>query len=313
MQFIVLDLEWNQPLSYESSAYKSVGSKLIFEMIQIGAVKLNERLEIVDSFNQLIQPTHYFKLHPQIKRITQISQEDLEDAPHFPEAFGRFIEWCGEDYALLTWGCDDISVFAQNISFFACKNELGKVYDLQQMFGDIIDNHKERQSLKAAMDYYQIEPSEEKAFHNAVNDAYYTALVFSHFDETEEIVHYPLKARKLLHTDKRKKMLISILRAGKSLPDLLKGQAAQNPPCPICGKKHELAAEYVLQRNETYTALSICPDHGLMLVKLRLIKNEEGKKMLERCVLLSDEQSDAYVHTKLLQWQMKLEQQEKEN
>ena len=44
MDYIILDLEWNQPLSYNSSAYKSVGGKLLFEMIQIGAIKLNDRL-----------------------------------------------------------------------------------------------------------------------------------------------------------------------------------------------------------------------------------------------------------------------------
>ena len=44
MQYIVLDLEWNQPISYHSPAYKSVGGKLLFEMIQIGAVKVDEQL-----------------------------------------------------------------------------------------------------------------------------------------------------------------------------------------------------------------------------------------------------------------------------
>ena len=42
MQYIVLDLEWNQPISYHSPAFKSVGAKLLFEMIQIGAVKVND-------------------------------------------------------------------------------------------------------------------------------------------------------------------------------------------------------------------------------------------------------------------------------
>ena len=31
MDYIILDLEWNQPLSYNSSAYKSVGGKLLFK------------------------------------------------------------------------------------------------------------------------------------------------------------------------------------------------------------------------------------------------------------------------------------------
>ena len=30
MNYIVLDLEWNQPVSYASAAYRKVGSKLLF-------------------------------------------------------------------------------------------------------------------------------------------------------------------------------------------------------------------------------------------------------------------------------------------
>ena len=43
MHYIILDLQWNQPLSYQSHVYREVGDKLIFEMIQIGAVKLDSR------------------------------------------------------------------------------------------------------------------------------------------------------------------------------------------------------------------------------------------------------------------------------
>lgn len=42
MQLIVLDLEWNQPTSYQSAAYRRVGDRLLFEVIQFGAAKLDE-------------------------------------------------------------------------------------------------------------------------------------------------------------------------------------------------------------------------------------------------------------------------------
>ena len=45
MYCIVLDLEWNQPFSTRSMVTTPV--RLPGEIIQIGAVKLNERLEIV--------------------------------------------------------------------------------------------------------------------------------------------------------------------------------------------------------------------------------------------------------------------------
>ena len=163
MQYIVLDLEWNQPISYNSAAYKSVGGKLLFELIQIGAVKVDEKMQVVDSFSQLICPQQYLKLHPRISRITHITQEDLMGAPEFNEAVAAFAAWCGEDYALLTWGCDDVSVLDQNMTFFQCETKLGKVYDIQQLFGRVIGNSKERKGLKSAMDYYEIVPDEEAA------------------------------------------------------------------------------------------------------------------------------------------------------
>ena len=184
MHYIVLDLEWNQPMSYNSPAYKSVGGKLLFEMIQIGAVKVDENLNIIDSFSQLIRPEHYIKLHPRIMRITHITQDDLADAPGFCEAVSSFADWCGEDYVMLTWGCDDISVLNQNMTFFKCETPLAKIYDIQRLFGEMIGNSKERKGLKAAMEHFEIEPDEDKPFHNAVHDAYYTALVFSRLPES---------------------------------------------------------------------------------------------------------------------------------
>ena len=310
MQYIVLDLEWNQPISYHSPAYKSVGGKLLFELIQIGAVKVDESLRVVDSFSQLIQPQHYVKLHPRIARITHISQDELADAPLFNEAVDAFAKWCGEDYILLTWGCDDISVLSQNMAFFHCETPLSKFYDAQRLFGDVIGNAKERKGLKAAMELLEIDPDEEgKPFHNAVNDAYYTALVFAKMPCPEKVTDYPLTPRKLQHLDRAKKESIAILRV-RSLRDGLKSAAAMKPPCPICGKHMEVPEGYVLQRNDQYVALADCAQHGLAFVKLSFSKNDEGKRIMTRASSLSDEQSAPYVHTKHLQWAQKIAAQQ---
>ncbi len=306
MQYIVLDLEWNQPMSYNSPAYKSVGGKLLFEMIQIGAVKVNEKLEIVDSFSQLIQPRHYVKLHPRIQRITHITPEDLEGAPEFPEAIGNFAAWCGEDYALLTWGCDDISVLNQNMTFFQCETPLGKIYDIQRLFGEVIGNSKERKGLKAAMEHFEIQPDEENMpFHNAVNDAYYTALVFSKLPEPAKVLEYPLTPKKLQHLDRAKRECTAILRV-RSLKDALHSVAALKPPCPICGKHLEVEEGYWRKTPDQYMALADCPQHGLAFIKLQFGKNDEGKRIMTRSASLSDEQNPAYVRTKHLQWQQKI-------
>ncbi len=310
MQYIILDLEWNQPISYHSPAYKSVGGKLLFEMIQIGAVKMDEQLNVVDSFSQLIQPQHYVRLHPRIARITHISQDDLAGAPSFNEALAAFASWCGEDYVLVTWGCDDISVLYQNMTFFKCETQLGKIYDAQQLFGEVTGNPKERKGLKAAMEQMEITADEEEMpFHNAVNDAYYTALVFAKMPDPAQVLNYPQSPRKLQHLDRAKKESTAILRV-RSMKDAMKSAAAMNPPCPICGKRMEVPEGYVLQRNDQYMALGDCPQHGLAFVKLAFGKNDEGKRIMIRSSSLADEQSPAYVHTKHLQWAQKVAAQQ---
>ena len=310
MQYIILDLEWNQPISYHSPAYKSVGTKLLFEMIQIGAVKVDADLNVVDSFSQLIQPQHYVRLHPRISRITHITQDDLADAPQFNEAVEAFAAWCGEDYALLTWGCDDISVLYQNMTFFKCETQLGKIYDAQQLFGEVTGNPKERKGLKAAMEQMEITADEEEMpFHNAVNDAYYTALVFSKMPEPEKVLNYPLTPRKLQHLDRARKESTAILRV-RSMKDAMKSAAAMTPPCPICGKRMAVPEGYVRQKDEQYMALADCPQHGLAFVRLAFGKNDEGKRIMTRSSSLSEEQSPPYVHTKHLQWAQKIAMQQ---
>ena len=158
MTYIILDLEWNQPISYQSRTYREVGDKLIFEMIQIGAVKLDADLNPADSISIPIAPTHYLRIHPRIKRMTGLDSETLAGAPNFREALEQFVAWCGEDYALLTWGIDDVSVLYQNIRFFHCEDiSLPPLCDIQLLFTQV-HKLKDRAGLKAAMELMEMRP-----------------------------------------------------------------------------------------------------------------------------------------------------------
>lgn len=99
---IVLDLEWNQPFSTRSMVTTPV--RLPGEIIQIGAVKLNERLEIVDTFKVMVKPKYYPHMHRKIARLTQISNADLAYGFPFKQALAYFTAWCPEDAVFLTWG-----------------------------------------------------------------------------------------------------------------------------------------------------------------------------------------------------------------
>lgn len=234
MQYIVVDLEWNQPLSYQSHVYRAVGDRLIFEMIQIGAVKMNDQFEIIDSVSIPIRPQHYVKIHPRIKRMTQLGPDELADAPIFQEAMDQFVQWCGEDYVLLTWGCDDISVLQQNMDFFDWHDPLPPMCDIQRLFSDV-HQCRDRKGLKVAMEMLDIQPDTSRFFHNALHDAYYTALVFAKLPEPVKVLQYPQTPKQLIHQSKHDRMKIKGEVYG-SLKEALASETANAPRCHICGK-----------------------------------------------------------------------------
>ena len=67
--YIVFDLEWNQgdaPVTRD-------GKTLVFEIVEIGAVKLNENREKIGEFSRLIRP----QVHQHMHRITgKLIRED---------------------------------------------------------------------------------------------------------------------------------------------------------------------------------------------------------------------------------------------
>ncbi len=299
MHYIVLDLEWNQPISWQSPVYRKIGDRLIFEMIQIGAVKMGEDLRILDTLSLPIAPTHYLKIHPRIRRMTGLGAEELAGAPAFREALEKFAAWCGEDYALLTWGCDDVSVLQQNIDFFECQDiSLPPLCDIQKLFAET-HQLKDRPSLKSAMELMQIEPEESMAFHNARNDAWYTALVFQTLPDPAAALGYAHAPKQLIHRHHPARE-----KAGTepfaSLRAALESESVQKPVCPRCGRNLSLDGEYISQSPDKYLTIGKCRNHGKMLLRLNF-RAEEGEVRMRRTIVPANHASIAYVHTKQLQ------------
>ena len=302
MTYIILDLEWNQPISYQSRTYKEVGDKLIFEMIQIGAVRLGPDLTPAEAIFIPIAPTHYLRIHPRIRRMTGLDSEKLAGAPNFREALRQFVSWCGENYTLLTWGCDDISVLYQNISFFHCDDiVLPPLCDIQKLFSEV-HHLKDRSGLKTAMEMTGIHPEESMSFHNALYDAWYTALVFKTLPDPSAVLNYPQKPRSLIHSRKgaREKTPGEVF---DTVREALRSETVIHPVCPRCGRVLALDGEYIKQSADKYIAVAKCKNHGRILIRLRFRIDENGKKILTRSTAPATGANVAYVHTKQLQMQ----------
>ena len=70
MNYIVFDLEWNQ-CPYGKG---QENERIPFEIIEIGAVKLNSERQIIDQYQVLIQPRVYKKLHHRTREIIQMDE-----------------------------------------------------------------------------------------------------------------------------------------------------------------------------------------------------------------------------------------------
>lgn len=101
MNYIIFDLE--------ATCWENDRSK-VNEIIEIGAVKLNENLEIIDTFSMFVKPTINPLLSEFCKILTSIHQEDVDKALIFSDAIKNFEKWIllsGNDALLLSWGYYD--------------------------------------------------------------------------------------------------------------------------------------------------------------------------------------------------------------
>ena len=74
MDYIIFDLEWNQG-SRSSSAREE---RLPFEIVEIGAVKLNKNREMISEFSELIKPQIYHEMHYITSRLLHLHMKELE-------------------------------------------------------------------------------------------------------------------------------------------------------------------------------------------------------------------------------------------
>lgn len=192
MEYIVFDLEFNQ--GFDRKLNKTVSNeKCPFEIIQIGAVKLDSNLEIVDTFNTFIKPHIYKEIHPFIKKMTNITNEDVKDAPCFSEAFDMFKSFIDKEKNILcVWGNGDLKELYRNINYYNLSTDnLSSTYINVQHHASVYFKNPSGKSIGLQNAITLLELNQDKSYHNALNDAYYTSLVFKNiFNDEIETKNY---------------------------------------------------------------------------------------------------------------------------
>ncbi len=283
MNYVVVDLEWNQAMSSKSSVFNKLPIHLRGEIIEIGAVKLKEDMSPGEEFTIDVKPVYFRRMHYKVKKITGFDKERLAHGVSFTDALEQFHAWCGDDVTFITWGCDDQGILEQNIiihdldwDWIAGWINLQLIYNLQTG-GD-----KNQKSLASAMEHFEIEQT--RMAHDALGDAYNTALVCTKLDMDEGLRLYPeagriLAARMPNHKEHTASDGPEPV-AHDSFEDFESKAVAFTDPrvaglrCPVCGEELP-GVKWVNQGDQRYMNLFTCPEHGAYLVRARFRKNTD--------------------------------------
>ena len=230
---IVLDVEMCKVSSKTNRyPYKS-------EIIQIGAVMMDENWKMLDSFSTYVKP-RYGKINHFILSLTGISERDIKNGHDIGEALQRMLQWIGENEATFySWSATDYYQIRNEIQL-KCQpdqegqtdqeSEAGQEYqagqegscwdilldaanwvDYQEKFRKRLDSTR-RMKLSEALELAEIET--EGHLHDGLDDARNTARMIAKLEQQK---NYQTLIERIRAQEEAQKPLTS------SLGDCLKG------------------------------------------------------------------------------------------
>lgn len=169
---IMIDLEMNKI----EKQYRDT-KKLSSELIEIGAVKMDDKFNVIDKYQTYVMPV-YGSMDEKITKLTGITDDKLEGAPGFFEAMDDFTKWIGKDKTTFySWSMSDIRQFEIESDFKGYKGKIIKRMsanwiDFQMEYSKLLRIEKKiklKQAVQAAD--YVFTGAEHTALSDAVNTA----------------------------------------------------------------------------------------------------------------------------------------------
>lgn len=280
MNYIVMDLEWNQGSRGRDRQHGAIP----FEIIEIGAVKLNSEFEEIGTFNRLVKPQIYREMHHITGELVHITMQQLQRASYFEEVMEDFLEWCGkEEYIFCTWGDLDLTEMQRNMCFYgmeALYDGPAKYLDVQKIFSIVYEDAKIRRSLEWAIEYLDME--KDIPFHRAFSDACYTARILRDMPHKEALqkvsfdLFVPPQARedevKIQFPDYEK----YISRIFPDKKTAFSDNEVSSSKCYLCHRNLKKTIKWFSLNGKHYYCVAFCEKHGYLKGKIRVRKAEEG-------------------------------------
>lgn len=274
MNYIIFDLEWNQPFANDIGFMKRTGLPVSGEIIQIGAIKLDEELEYVDSLNLLVKPQYLTKMHKHVEELTHITAQDLSMGLSFPTAYRQFESWRGDDSILLTWGSDDIVMLRENLKLHGLiTHGIRPWYDAQLLFAHLVHGDSKQVALVKAMEELGIS-SDELTAHNALHDSIFTGRICKAIPLKQGIEQYDEIIKKVYAPAYfPDELSFFIYENFQDKRQVFHDRRVNKAHCPHCQSLLHLKKIQRLS-GDKFISLGRCPHHGEFAVHWRI-----GKQM----------------------------------
>ncbi len=297
MNYIIFDLEWNQ-----ADKKQNENPKLPFEIIEIGAIKLNSQFEKIGEFSRLIRPTVYHTMHTFTRDIIHISMRDLKREQTFSPVMRYFLKWCGEEPVFGTWGPLDLTELQRNMDYygFAPLSEGPLSFlDVQKLYTLAYEpeENKKRRALQYAVGQLDIE--QDIPFHRAFADAYYTAKVLQRISRepfAEQVLQKVSFDSYRIPKNKKKEIHIVfdsyakyISREFENKQAAMEDKEVAGTKCYICNKNCRKKIRWFTPNGRHYYSLCQCGRHGYIKGKIRMKKTEGDKVYVVKTLKIIDE------------------------
>jgi DNA polymerase III epsilon subunit-like protein len=250
MNLVILDLEWNGTYSRRIKGF-------INEIIEFGAVKVDQNLNILDTFEALVRPQVGKKISGKIKTLTSITNEELAGGLQFMQVSSRFKKWMG-DAVLMTWGTSDILTLIENCRYF-CGNGhipfLSRYVNLQAYCEKMLDYDATKQmGLSTSAQLLEID---EDGFdhHRALGDSLLSLRCFQKLYQLQSLIPFIQDAQNEEFYNRAQ--FKTVIVCDLNHPLIQRSDMSFN--CDLCGCRAHRAGEWQL-KNKSYRAVFICHD-----------------------------------------------------
>ena len=319
MRYIVLDLEWNQ----SNKITNECNPDLPFEIIEIGALKMDEECRILGEFSEIVKPQVYHEMHQITSKLIHMQIQELERGDSFENVANRFLDWCGDEaYTFCTWGPLDLTELQRNMDFYHM-NEIAygpiPFLDVQKLYALYNMEGKERRALEFAIDAMQIE--KDIPFHRAFSDAYYTAKILKVLIKKDpqivknvsfDLYHPPMKREDevKIRFDTYNKY---ISRVFKNKTEAFADREVSSSKCYICRRNLRKKVKWFTPNGKHYYCVAFCEQHGYLKAKIRIRKLPEdgGLFVVKTTKFISKEIVDELIKRKEHAAQVKRENKER--